>query len=651
MFLFALLALAALVVSIVTASQLGPLRATVAELKRRLSEIEKGKVAVEPPPPPPTAVPPPLPTLFPTIQPPAMAKAVVPPSARHLPPPTINWESFVGVKLFAWIGGLAFFLGVVFFVKYAFENNFITPRMRVLAGALVGIALIVAGILPTLRRYRVPAQSLCATGILILYANIYAAESFYSLMPLGAASILMWIVTGIALILATKLDAPGVLILGVVGGFVTPLLLGTKYSNAVVLFGYVGVLNSGIAFISALKRWGYPVVLAAVGSVILELVWATGFFGPVETNTMRIILLAIQAQFLVTSIVFARARLEGTSTIAAAAIAGFLPLFFCFHLPWLNDQSWDFIFPILLLSDAGLIGLAIVHRASTTKSKMLAVIVGAALVLTWLAEWVWQTSVFASAGLNDPPLVVVPWMNYVVAWHVALLLLFAVAPYFCGTDRLWPWTIAAIAAPLQFWLVYRLVEPSFPEDWHWLIPIFFALPAAAGVAYLVKKQHVQLASGDSRLAAQGAAVLALFSFVFPVQFQREWITLGWAIEGVALIFLFHWIPNRRLRFVALIILSVAFVRLALNPAVIRYHPRSRTPIFNWYLYAYGLAAICFIAGARWFGAPREKEYERKAAAFLYILGGIVLFLLLNIEIADYFSIGPTLTFSFAGNFA
>ena len=33
------------------------------------------------------------------------------------------------------------------------------------------------------------------------------------------------------------------------------------------------------------------------------------------------------------------------------------------------------------------------------------------------------------------------------------------------------------------------------------------------------------------------------------------------------------------------------------------------------------------------------------------LGALLVFLLLNIEIADYFSIGPTLTFSFSGNFA
>src|SRR4030095_2029430 len=125
----------------------------------------------------------------------------------------------------------------------------------------------------------------------------------------------------------------------------------------------------------------------------------------------------------------------------------------------------------------------------------------------------------------------------------------------------------------------------------------------------------------------------------------------WAIEGLTLILLYRWIPNRRLRAVALIVLACAFVRLALNPAVLEYHKRAPTPIWNWYLYAYGIAAVCFSLSARWFGEPKEKHYERAASPTLYALSGILLFLLMNIEIADYFSIGPTLTFSFSGNFA
>src|SRR5947209_17565962 len=43
-------------------------------------------------------------------------------SSPRPPRPAINWENFLGVKLFAWIGGLALFLGVAFFLKYSFKN-------------------------------------------------------------------------------------------------------------------------------------------------------------------------------------------------------------------------------------------------------------------------------------------------------------------------------------------------------------------------------------------------------------------------------------------------------------------------------------------------------------------------------------------------
>jgi uncharacterized membrane protein len=99
------------------------------------------------------------------------------------------------------------------------------------------------------------------------------------------------------------------------------------------------------------------------------------------------------------------------------------------------------------------------------------------------------------------------------------------------------------------------------------------------------------------------------------------------------------------------VLVAAFVRLALNPAVFEYHPRTTMPILNWYLYAYGLVVVCLFLCAHWFGPPAERQYERAAQPLLNSLGGILLFLLMNIEIADYFSIGPTLTFSFTGNFA
>ncbi len=153
----------------------------------------------------------------------------------------------MGVKLFAWIGGFVLFLGVVFLVKYSFENNLITPRMRIAIGAFIGLALTAAGWRAARKNYRIPGQSLCATGILVLYADIFAAHAFYDLISLMPAFALMSCVTIAAFFLAVVLDAQVVVILGLLGGFLTPFLLATGSDHPAALFGYVGLLNAGVA--------------------------------------------------------------------------------------------------------------------------------------------------------------------------------------------------------------------------------------------------------------------------------------------------------------------------------------------------------------------------------------------------------------------
>jgi uncharacterized membrane protein len=125
------------------------------------------------------------------------------------------------------------------------------------------------------------------------------------------------------------------------------------------------------------------------------------------------------------------------------------------------------------------------------------------------------------------------------------------------------------------------------------------------------------------------------------------------LEGAALCWLFRKIPHPGLRLVGVALLLVAFARLALNPAVLSYHPRLAVPIFNWYFYTYGILIAAMAAAARFLGPPRNLVFEKDAPTLLYSLGTILAFLLLNIEIADYFSVPGTrvLTFQFSGNFA
>src|SRR5258708_6459089 len=85
-----------------------------------------------------------------TPEPPPIPRELLKPSAPQIARPTkppIDWEQFMGAKLFAWIGGLALFLGIAFFVKYSFGDNFIAPELRVAIGVVVCAGLFVGGVL------------------------------------------------------------------------------------------------------------------------------------------------------------------------------------------------------------------------------------------------------------------------------------------------------------------------------------------------------------------------------------------------------------------------------------------------------------------------------------------------------------------------
>src|SRR6266496_1031390 len=218
------------------------------ELKQRLLMLEarlhredvpgeRPKVVTEPKPPvpiiPPVSMPPPLPVTavpppIPETQP-IMPVEEVKVETAAPPARTIDWEQFMGAKMFAWIGGFALFLGVAFFVKYSFEHNLIPPELRVAIGFTIGVSLLIGGLLLRRKENAVTAETLCATGILVLYAVTFACRSYYHFAFFGLIPtfLLMTLITAVAFLLAVRLNAIVVAVLGIAGGFLTPVLLST----------------------------------------------------------------------------------------------------------------------------------------------------------------------------------------------------------------------------------------------------------------------------------------------------------------------------------------------------------------------------------------------------------------------------------------
>jgi len=166
----------------------------------------------------------------------------------------LDIENIIAGSWFNWIGIIAIAFGVAFFLKYAWDNQWVGPTARVVLGAAAGVGVLVAGEVVRRRGLRQFAYVISGGGILILYLSVYAAHDFKLIGQLPAVA-LMVAVTGTAVLLSARYDALPIAILGLLGGFLTPILLSTGRDNQAGLFGYIALLDAGVLALAYYKQW------------------------------------------------------------------------------------------------------------------------------------------------------------------------------------------------------------------------------------------------------------------------------------------------------------------------------------------------------------------------------------------------------------
>lgn len=222
----------------------------------------------------------------------ARAEAAHEPKRRDL-------ESTIGGSWFNWIGIIAVTFGVAFFLKFAFDKQWIGPSARISLSAILGISLLYVGERLRGRGLKSYAYILSGGGLLILYLSDYAAYNFYHLIGQVLAFLLMAAVTTTAVLLSVRLNALPVAILGLVGGFLTPILLSTGVDNEIGLFVYVALLDAGVLAVAYFKRWRALDFLSFAGTVAITIGWAFKFY---EHNKVWTTLVFLSIFFLLYSL-------------------------------------------------------------------------------------------------------------------------------------------------------------------------------------------------------------------------------------------------------------------------------------------------------------------------------------------------------------
>lgn len=198
------------------------------------------EAAAPPPPPPPDIVAPPAPPK----------------------PEGPRWEEIIGERWLGWVGISTLLFGAAFFLKYAFENQWIGELGRVLIGVVVALGFLWFGGKKRAEGWTMFGQIFTAGGITLLYLSIYSSYGFYSLLPAAAAFAFMALVVALAHLLAVFYPAPAIAVMGQIGGILTPVLLSTGSDRYGVLFSYLTLLAVGGFLVAVWRQWRWIAVIS-----------------------------------------------------------------------------------------------------------------------------------------------------------------------------------------------------------------------------------------------------------------------------------------------------------------------------------------------------------------------------------------------------
>ncbi|CAN5729823.1 hypothetical protein BH24ACI5_BH24ACI5_13870 [soil metagenome] len=582
--------------------------------------IPTGAVAAPVPPQPQPQSPPPTPSQTPppvAVAPTMPATDPVRPADIRTPPlrPREDLEQQIGSRWLLYAGVAAVVLGMSYFVKFAFDNGWISEPLRVVSGVLIGLGLVAGGMRFWSRGLALFGQALAGGGVVVLYISIYAALHFYQLLAPAPAFALMAAVTAGAAWLADRQRSQPMAALALLGGFATPLLVGGERGAQVVLFTYIAILISGSAVIARRHRWPLLSAAAYVCTFLLVVAW---FFSSYRAalwlrTELFLTLYAVLFGYLLWALLVSRDR----SPQAQLAIAALVTAPLAYHVASIvllnaHPAAW-----LLYMVLATVAGLAVSQRAQAAWLRVLVLLLVGLPALAWLQD------------LQYPG-----WYGPAMATTFVLYGLHLAAQWEASdadaADRHLP-LMSAVHTQLNGLLLplslYLFLEDRAAQWNPWLVAALAGWNAS--LAAVSQRSAPRMSLQFMALSATLAAAAIVLAFDGPT------VAVGWAAEGVFVGWLATRERSRWLAFGSGVLVALGGVLLVnlLTGSL----PVGETPIFN----ARALAAIIVIALLGWLAwRTRDDdaaEVRGEARNALIILANLLGVLLLSAEIHAYFA--------------
>lgn len=264
-------------------------------------------------------------------------------------------EQAVGVRWLGWIGFFSFIVGVGLFLRYAFEQGWITEFGRVVLGYVGGALLFGVGA-AIRKKYSAYGNVIQGIGVAIFYLVTFAAFNFYHLINQGIAFAILALITAAVASWGLRTNAPVLMGASFLGAYLTPLLIHESASDPRwLLFPYLLALNVALFLVSRKRQEPSIPLIGLGGTLILWLYWS-GIFYREELALFTILwLFAFSALFSAGRFVVAPVR------------------------PWRTIALWDWL-PVVLIPAAIGSTLIVLDDADIVRSTQGFILLGYVMI-------------------------------------------------------------------------------------------------------------------------------------------------------------------------------------------------------------------------------------------------------------------------------
>jgi hypothetical protein len=527
------------------------------------------------------------------------------PPKPPLPPPPLapqsdrprEFETQVGLTWISRIGAVTLMFGVAFIFKYAIDNQWIGERGRILLGILAGVACLGTGDRMWRSGQRTYAQAISGLGIAILYLSFYASFAFYHLLPQAWPFVLMAFTTVASVALAFRYTAPAIAALGLIGGYLTPVLLSTGVDRPAVLFGYIMLLDLGAMVLVRVRKWRGFEILAFFATTFLYWMW----FGTHFTNGKENIAAGFALLFYLLFLLAGEPLLPFASQVLTAVALAKI---------WPSK-------PTPFLATTAAIAAAALLAADLRGRPILAPI---ALGTFWVV-YAARHFVFPAPA---PVSVTLPFLT------MAFLLFFAWAPWRALARKVALRSADFVVMSLNTVAYYSATYELLTTDYHAYLGLFTVALAALYIALAAELWRRLAGEGrDTRplLLTLGIAV-TLLTLAAPIQFTGYRITIGWAAEAAALTWIGKRAQDKRVVAAAACVFALVLLRLWMIDTWIYSQSTDYGLLWNARFFTFMVAAASLWASAYWTRSGTE-------AITAYVAGHVVLLWGLMLEVTGW----------------